>query len=145
MEESAMSTENKALVRRWFDDVWTRGRGDLMEEMLAADSVVHGLGPDLHGPAGFRPFFVAYRTAFPDVAVRVDDIVAEGDIVAARWTATGTHNGNGLGFSATGKKVRFSGMVFARVRDGKMIEGWNSFDQLGMLQQLGVVNLPEGV
>jgi steroid delta-isomerase-like uncharacterized protein len=145
MKEPAMSAENKALVSRWFEEVWTNGRAELIEELLAADSSVYGLGPDLHGAAAFKPFYAAYRTAFPDVAVRIDDVIAEGDIVAARWTATGTHQGDGLGFPATGKKVRFTGMVFVRVANGKMIEGWNSFDQLGMLQQLGVVNLPEAV
>ena len=96
-----MSTENKALVRRW-----------------------------------------AYRNAFPDLTVRIDDLVAEGDIVAARWSGTGTHRGGGMGFAATGRGIQFSGMVFVRVQNGRLVEGWNNFDQLGMLQQLGAVTLP---
>jgi steroid delta-isomerase-like uncharacterized protein len=136
-----MSTENKALVRRWFEEVWSKGRAEAIDEMLANDAVVHGLGAPVQGPAGFKTFHAAYRNAFPDVTIQVDDIVAEGDIVAARWSARGTHRGEGLGVAATGRHIQFSGMVFVRVEDGRLVEGWNNFDQLGMLEQLGVVNL----
>jgi steroid delta-isomerase-like uncharacterized protein len=134
-----MSSENKALARQWFEDVWNRGRDAAIDEMLSADAVVHGLGADLHGPAGFRSFHAAYRSAFPDVFVTIEHVVAEGDMVAAHWTGTGTHLGSGLGFAPTGKHVSFSGMVFMRVQGGKFVEGWNQFDQLGMLQQIGAV------
>ena len=137
-----MSTENKALVRRWFEEVWNKGRVDAIEQMLAGDAVVHGLGEDLYGPGGFRPFHTAYRSAFPDISLRLDHIVAEGDMVAACWSGTGTHRGDGLGFPATGREVQFNGMTFVRVRNGRLLEGWNNFDQLGMLTQLGMVNLP---
>jgi steroid delta-isomerase-like uncharacterized protein len=135
-----MSSENKALIRRWFEEVWTNGRVSAIDEMLAPDAVAHGLGDDLRGPEGFKPFHAAYRDAFPDVAIQIDDIIAEGDMVAARWTATATHRGNALGFAATGRPATFHGMTFARVSGGQIVEGWNSFDQLGMLRQLGVVN-----
>jgi steroid delta-isomerase-like uncharacterized protein len=134
-----MSAENKALVQRWFDEVWTKGRAAGIDEMLAANAVVHGLGPEMVGPAQFKVFHSAYRDAFPDVTIRVEHMVAEGNFVAARWSGTGTHRGNGLGFPATNKPVRFSGMLFVRVENGRLAEGWNNFDQLGMLQQLGVV------
>ena len=134
-----MSTENKALVRRWFEEVWNKGRVAAIDEMLAADAPIHGLGVDFYGPAGFKPFHAAYRNAFPDVTIQVDDIVAEGSIVAARWSGTGTHHGEGLGFAATGRQVQFSGMSFIRVENGTLVEAWNNFDQLGMRQQLGVV------
>lgn len=137
-----MSTENKALIRRWFEEVWNQGRAPAIDEILAETGVVHGLGSDALGPAGFKAFHSAYRDAFPDVQIQIDDIVAEGDTVAARWSGTATHRGGGLGVPATGRQVRFSGMVFVRVEQGKLVEGWNNFDQLGMLQQLGVVNLP---
>ena len=132
-----MSTENKALVRRWFQEVWNNGRADAIDEMLSSDAVVYGLGADLRGPAAFKPFHSAYRTAFPDVTIQLDEIVAEGDLVAVRWSATGTHRGPGLGIAATGRPVRFTGMGFVRVKEGKLVEGWNNFDQLGMFQQIG--------
>ena len=137
-----MSAENKALVRRWFEEVWNQGREASIDEMLASDAVVHGLGPSLRGPSEFKPFQALYRSAFPDIDIQVDDVLAEGDLVAARWSGVGTHRGDGLGFRATSKRAQFKGLVILRVRDGKIVEGWNSFDQLGMLQQLGVVTLP---
>jgi len=137
-----MSVENKALVRRWFDEVWNQGRAASIDEMLTSDAVVHGLGPSLRGPSEFKPFQAMYRGAFPDIDIQVDDMLAEGDLVAARWSGVGTHRGDGLGFMATSKRAQFKGLTIVRVRDGKIVEGWNSFDQLGMLQQLGVVTLP---
>ena len=140
-----MSTENKALVRRWFEEVWNNGRASAIDEMLDGAAVVHGLGPRPQTLADFKVFYAAYRNAFPDVTIRIDDLVAEGDIVAARWSGTGTHRGDGLGFPATGRFVQFSGVTFARIAGGKLAEGWNVFDQLGMLQQLGVASVPAAV
>jgi steroid delta-isomerase-like uncharacterized protein len=134
-----MSEANKALIRRWFDEVWTKGSVDAIDELMSTSAVICGLGEDFCGPDGFKPFHAAYRAAFPDVEIHVDDVVAEGDMVAARWSGSGTHRGDALGFPATGKRVEFRGMVFARVEDGKLVAGWNNFDQLGMLQQLGAV------
>ena len=138
-----MSDEHKALVRRWFQEVWCEGRTATIDELLSAQAVIHGLGPqDLRGPAGFKNFFSAYRNAFPDVSIKIDDLVAEGDRVVARWSGSGTHLGDGLGLPATGKKVQFRGVTIVRVEQGKLAEGWNEFDQLGLFQQLGVVHLP---
>jgi steroid delta-isomerase-like uncharacterized protein len=140
-----VSTENKTLVQRWFSEVWNEGRAVAIDEMLADGAVVHGLGTDLHGPAEFKHFHSAYRNAYPDVTIHIDGLVAEGDMVAVRWSASGTHRGDGLGFSATGRRAQFTGMAFVRVKEGKLVEGWNNFDQLGMLQQLGIVSLPSFV
>ena len=133
-----MSSENKALVQRWFDEVWTEGRVASIDALMAPSCMVHGLGEDMPSPNGFKVFHAAYRNAFPDVKIGIDHMVAEGDIVAARWSGTGTHRGDGLGIPATHISVKFSGMTFARIQSGKLVEGWNVFDQLGMLQQLGV-------
>lgn len=135
-----MSEQNKTLVRRWFEQVWNKGRAESIDELLSERSVVHGLGADLRGPAGFKPFHAAYRDAFPDLALQIEHMLADDDLVAVHWSATATHSGGGLGFAATGKRVSFSGMTLIRVEGNKLIEGWNSFDQLGMLQQLGVVS-----
>ena len=140
-----MSIENKTLVQRWFSEVWNEGRADAIDEMLADDAVIQGLGANLQGPAEFKRFHSAYRNAYPDVTIDVDDLVAEGDMVAVRWSAIGTHRGDGLGFPATGRRAQFTGMVFVRIKEGKLVEGWNNFDQLGMLQQLGIVSLPSAV
>jgi steroid delta-isomerase-like uncharacterized protein len=137
-----MSAENKALVQRWFDQVWNEGRADAIDEMFAAEGVAHGLGQDLHGPAEFKVFHSTFRGAFPDVRVQMDEMIAEGDRVAYRFTATGTHRGGDLGFAATGRPVRFLGMGSVRIAHGRIVEGWNVLDQLGMLTQLGVVAAP---
>ena len=140
-----MSTENKALVRKWFEEVWSQGRADAIDTMLADNARIHGLGPGVQGPDEFKAFHAAYCNAFPDVTITVDDVIAEGDMVAARWSGRATHSGDGLGFAATGREAQFSGMTFARIQNGKLVEGWNNFDQLGMFHQLGVVNLPAAV
>lgn len=137
-----MSAENKALIRRWFEEVWNKGRVAAIDEMFAVDGVAHGLGADMHGAAAFKPFHAAFRDAFPDLRIEVEDMIAEGDKVAYRFSVTGTHRGHGLGFPATDKPARFTGMGVVRVQNGKIVEGWNNFDQLGMLQQLGVVTPP---
>lgn len=137
-----MSDTNKALVVRWFEEVWNKGNAGAIDEMMAPSCLVYGLGPTAQTPADFKQFHAAYRDAFPDVKIVVEHLIAEGDSVAARWTGTGTHLGHGLGFAATKRAAQFHGMVFVRIENGRMVEGWNSFDQLGMFQQLGLVTMP---
>jgi steroid delta-isomerase-like uncharacterized protein len=137
-----MSAENKALVARWFEEVWNKGRSDAIDEMFAADGVSHGLGEDMHGPEEFKSFHAAFRSAFPDVRVHVDELIAEGDRVAYRLTASGTHRGDGLGFAPTGRAVSFTAMGTARIVNGRIVEGWNVLDRMGMMTQLGVVTPP---
>ena len=136
-----MSAENKVLLRKWFDEVWNKGRTTAIDDMLGTQAMIHGLAPEPLGVAAFKQFHAAYRNAFPDVKIQVDDVITEGDRVAVRWSGTGTHRGDGLGFAATNQAVRFSGMTIVEVENGKIVQGWNVFDQLGMLQQLGRVNL----
>jgi steroid delta-isomerase-like uncharacterized protein len=137
-----MSAANKALLRRWFDEVWNAGRSDTIDELMADNSVVHAAIGDIRGVAEFKAFQAAYRNAFPDMRIQLDQVVAEGDVVAARWTASGTHQGDGLGFAPTGQHARFTGMVFARIQNGRFVEGWDCFNQLDLMQQLGVAPAP---
>lgn len=135
-----MSEENKALIRRWFEEVWNNGREEAIDEMLAADGVAHGLGEPgdvLRGAEGFRPLFHTFRGAFPDIHVTVEDTVAEGDKVAARCTVRGSHRGDHLGIAATDGPTEFSGICIVRVRDGQIVEAWNNFDFQTMYRQLG--------
>src|SRR6266478_3883071 len=129
---SLMSEQNKALIRRWFEEVWNHGRADAISEMLAADAVVHGLSDDaanpLRGPAGFLPFHTQFRQAFPDIEVVVEDQIAEGDRVATRCSVRGKHTGHSLGFAATQAPVEFTGVTITRIKDGKIVEAWNHFD-----------------
>jgi steroid delta-isomerase-like uncharacterized protein len=138
-----MSEHNKAFIRRWFEEVWNKGREEAIDEMFAEEGVANGLvdesGQPLRGPAGFKPFFRKFREAFPEIEVVVEDAVAEGDKVAARCTVRGRHRGDSLGFAATQRPVEFTGMTIVRVRDGKIVEAWNNFDFMNMFQQLGAL------
>lgn len=127
----------KQVAAKWFEEVWNQGKPSAIEEMLHTTAKVQGLGEPITGHAQFKELQALYRGAFPDLRIDVDDIFAEGEQVVVRWTASGTHKGNHLGIPPTGKKARFTGIAIARVKDGKIVEGWNAFDQLGMLQQIG--------
>ena len=141
-----MTKENDAVIRRWFEEVWNRGREDAIDELFAEDGVAHGLadesGGALRGPSDFKPFFRRFREAFPEMEVVVEDTISEGDKVAARCTVRGRHGGDSLGFAATGRSVEFTGIAIVRVSGGRIVEAWNNFDFMSMLQQLGV--LPPG-
>jgi steroid delta-isomerase-like uncharacterized protein len=138
-----MSEKNKALIRRWFEEVWNQGRAGAISELLAEDGIVHGLSEDaanpLRGPAGFLPFHAQFREAFPDIEVVVEDQIAEGDMVATRCSVQGRHTGDSLGFKATQAPVEFTGVAITRIKDGKIVEAWNNFDFMKMYKQLGAI------
>jgi steroid delta-isomerase-like uncharacterized protein len=138
-----MSEENRAVIRRWFEEVWNKGREEAIDELFAEDGVAHGLagdgGGDLRGPGGFKPFFQRFRGAFPDIQIVVEDTVSEGDKVAARCSVRGSHRSDSLGFAATDKPVEFDGICIVRVRDGQIVEAWNNFDFMAMFVQIDAV------
>jgi steroid delta-isomerase-like uncharacterized protein len=138
-----MSEENKAIVRRWFEEVWNKGRGDAIEEMLAANGVIHGLSDDpsnpMKGPSDFKPFHTVFRGAFPDVDVVVEDLIAEGDKVAVRCSVRGRHTGDHLGVAASNISVEFTGIAIVRIENGEIVEAWNNFDFLRMNKQIGAM------
>ncbi|MCM3873406.1 MAG: ester cyclase [Pyrinomonadaceae bacterium] len=138
-----MSEENKALIRRWFEEVWNKGREEAIDEMFAEDGIAHGLadeaGQPLLGAVGFKPFFQRFRTAFPDIQVVVEDTVSEGDKVVARCSVRGKHQSDSLGFAATNQPMDITGICIVRVHDGKIVEAWNNFDFMTMFKQLGAL------
>jgi len=137
-----MATERAAFMTTWFDEVWNNGRLDAIEELFAEDGVMHGLGEaggDVTGPAAFRPFVERLRGAFPDIEVKVELVIDDGEHIASRWVATMTHKGDHLGVPASGKRVSVTGMSMARLRDGKMVEGWNNWDMLALMQQVDAI------
>jgi steroid delta-isomerase-like uncharacterized protein len=135
--------ENKALSRRSFEEVWNQGDLAAIDELYDAHQVAHGLGVEIPaGTAGLKQFVTMYRTAYPDTHFTIEDQIAEGDKVATRWTATGTHRGELFGLAPTGKRVTVTGMALSRIANGKLVETWNHFDALGQLQQLGAVPMP---
>ena len=138
--------ENVEVMRRWFKEVWNEGRTQTIYDLLAPDAVAIGDledGGQLRGPADFVPFAERIRGAFPDIHVVVEDAFGAEDRVVVRWSATMTHRGDHLGMPATGKPVRLSGITIARFADNKIVEGWDNWDQLGMLKQIGVYRSPE--
>ncbi len=135
-----MSTDtNKEIVRRLGVEPWEGNLG-VIDELVAADYVGHDPAqPELHGPDGIREFITTYLAAFPDGKITIDEQLAEGDLVASRWTGRGTQQGELMGVPPTGKQVTVSGITISRVKNGKVVEEWSNWDTLGMLQQLGVV------
>ena len=138
-----MSEDNKALSRRFIEEVWNNKNLEVIDELVAPDQVDHALPPGLPpGIDGNKAFIGMFMNAFPDVKIVVEDQVAEGDMVVTRWRATGTHTGELMGIPPTGKKVTVTGIDINRFSGGKDVEHWGQFDQLGMMQQLGVVPTP---
>jgi steroid delta-isomerase-like uncharacterized protein len=137
-----MSEQNKALARRGIEEVWNQGKLSVIDELVAPNANFHDPnvpGGKFAGPDGLKTFVQIYRTAFPDVQIKVEDQIAEGDSVVTRWTATGTHKGDLMGIAPTNKYSTVAGVDIERYQNGKLVESWASYDMLGMFQQLGVV------
>jgi steroid delta-isomerase-like uncharacterized protein len=137
----AKKNDNSALIRRWFEEVWNKGRIGAIDGMASPDAIGHGQAQhdrDI-GMKEFRAFANSIRSAFPDIKVTIDHTVEQGDKVVARWTATMTHSGTFLGFAPTGKKATITGTTTQRIAGGKIVEGWDNWDQLGLLVQIGAV------
>ncbi len=136
-----MSEQNKAIVRRLFDELWNKGNLSVADQLFTPNYTHHdSSSPDFgHGPESERKRATLYRTAFPDLRLTIEDLIAEGDIVMARWSCHGTHKGDLNGIAPTGKPFTISGVTVARLLNGKLAEGHVNWDALGMMQQLGVV------
>ena len=136
-----MSEANKQVMRRWFDEVWNKRNTATIDELFAAHGVAHGLleepGTLVRGPKDFKVFHEQFVTAFPDISISVDDVIAEGDMVAARCSVSGTHQGDSLGYAATQAPVDFKVMVFTRINNGQITEAWNTVDFVRMYRQTG--------
>jgi steroid delta-isomerase-like uncharacterized protein len=141
--EFPMSEQNKAIARRVFEEVWNKSSLDVIDELYASDVVNHELPPDLPpGVEGTKAYTGMFMSAFPDTQMTVEDQIADGDRVVTRWTGTGTHTGELMGIPATSKRVTVTGIDVHRIAGGKIVEAWGQFDQMGMMQQLGVIPAP---
>ena len=144
MTSQATIEENKRIFNRYLEEFWNKGDLSVADEVLAPDVVFHdlvalGIPP---GPAGVKQNYLAFRKGFPDLQKIVHDMLAEGDKIAIRWIAEGVHRGDFQGIPATYRGGTITGMSFVRMADGKIVEGWQDLDALGLLQQLGV--FPKG-
>ena len=135
-----MSEQNKAQVRRVFEEIYNRGDLAVVDEVAASDLIIHASSQDIHGREGAKQYVAALRAGFPDLHFTIEDQIAEGDMVVTRWTARGTHTGEFQGIRPTGTaKFSLAGADIDRIVGGKTVECWAHVDELGLMQQLGVV------
>lgn len=145
MAADTQEERNKVVLNRFWEEVWDQGKLDVVDEIFHPNFVDHGLAPGLtkQGPEGAKEAVMQFREAMPDLYLKVDDILAEGDKVLTRWTSGGTQTGplrSARGdIPASGRTGVVQGMTLNRVEDGRIIEAWDNFDIMGMLQQLGVI------
>jgi len=137
-----MSAEsNMALSRRVLDEAFNAGNIDVIDELVTTDFVNHdaALPEAMIGPDAAKATISGYRTAFPDLRITIEQQIADDQGVATRWSAKGTHQGDLMGMSPTGKQATVTGITIDRIVNGRIAESWTNWDTLGMLQQLGVV------
>jgi len=131
---------SSATARRFFEEIWSQGDFDLVDELVAPEYVSHPSGPEetVRGPEGVKEYIARLREGIPDLTVTVEDQIADGDKVATRWTAHGTHAGELMGMEATGRTATVTGITIQRFgAKGRIVAGWTNWDTLGMLQQFG--------
>lgn len=135
---SSLQEENKALAKRAFEEILSQGHFELAEQVYAKDFVNHGVHRDVtleEDQAALR----GWHQAFSDIAIVPEKLIAENDLVTVYWIARGTNTGTGNGLPATGKKAELAGITIWRIVDGKIKEEWSAFDQLSLMQQLGLL------
>ncbi len=139
-----MSTEdNKALVRRFYEEVFNQKNRAAIDDFSDPNYVDHSAPPGLpNGIEGQKQLIGMYLTAFPDLHLTVEDMIEEGDKVVSRWSGSGTHQGKFMGISPSGKQGTVTGIEIIRIAASKFVEHWMELDALGLLQQLGVVPAP---
>jgi steroid delta-isomerase-like uncharacterized protein len=140
--------ENNAVAVRFFDSVWNKGDFSVLDTLIAPDaddhSTVGGKPKTEKGSASFRAIVSMFRSAMPDIKLTIEDEVYAADKVVHRWTLVGTDTGGVMGMPPSGKKLTFAGITTVRMEGGKIVERWANVDELGLLQQLGVVPPPPG-
>ena len=144
-EETRVSTEeNKAVARRWFEELFNAGNLEVADEIVAPDHVNHDPTlPDIPaGPEGQRQIVNLYRGAFTNAHISVEEQLAEGDKVVTRWTGSGTHQGELMGVAPTGNQVTITGLTINRISEGKIVESWSNYDALDMMRQIGAIPEP---
>ena len=137
-----MSKQANIETQTKFGDAINSGKLETMHDLVSENCVDHDPAPgQVDGPEGYIKFFTTMRTAFPDMKVTVEHMVADDDSIAFAYTLTGTHQGDVNGVSATGKAIEARGLQISKFENGKMVERWGSSDELGILKQLGVTVL----
>lgn len=128
--------DTRGLAVRWFDELWNQGRRETIDELLAPDAVIHDGDCHTVGAAQFHPFFDRIHSVFSDLKFGIHTVIVEGNMVCVRWSFAAKHTCDGLGVPASGKSISATGMSLLRVVDGKLVEGWQNWDMLGLMQQI---------
>jgi steroid delta-isomerase-like uncharacterized protein len=136
---SSLQEQNKALAKRAFEELLSKGKFELAEQLYAKDFVNHGIHRDISFDED-QAALKGWHQAFPDLAIVTEKLIAEGDLVTIYWIARGTNTGTGNGLPATGKKAEQAGITIWRIVNGKIKEEWSAFDQLSLMQQLGLLS-----
>ena len=139
-----MPEQNKTVVRRLFDELWNKGNLLVADELIAP-AYLHNdpSSPDFgKGPEGEKKRVNLYRSALHDLRLTIEDLLADGDTVVARWSCRGVHKGELNGIAPTGKQIAITGVTICRFANGKIVEGFVNWDALGLMQQLGAVHEP---
>ncbi len=126
-------------ISRIWEEIWNQGLLDASDEVFSPDYVGHLPMMEVHGPEQFKQLVAAYRNAYPDVHLTVEDLFVVGDRVAVRWVSRGTHLGEMMGIPPSGNQIEIMGISLFRIADGQVTEEWEGFDTLKMMQQIGAI------
>jgi steroid delta-isomerase-like uncharacterized protein len=141
-----MIKQTDSLIQRIFEEAFNQGHLSVVDELLSPDHLAHdAIGGAPNGPQGLKWLIAMFRAAFPDLHCTVEDEIREGDKLAAHWVMRGTHRGSFLGNPPTSRLVVVQGIIFGRTENGRIVEDWLLIDQLGILQQLGLIPPPREV
>ena len=136
-----MFLSNEKTMRRFIEQVINNGDFPVLDEVIHPNYVYRSPDQELHGPEALRDLFTAYRTAFPDLQMEIEELVSSGNRTVISFTLSGTHEGELMGIAATGRQVKISGMMLSHFENGKIVEEWELLDQLTLFQQLGIVSM----
>jgi steroid delta-isomerase-like uncharacterized protein len=131
-----MNENNHRVALRWFEEVWGKRRVETIHELFGADGVGHMEGGEITGSEAFVTVHREVLKAMPDLVMEVEDCIADGEDAVVRWTFRGTHTGCGLGCEATHREIRSGGMTWFKIRDGKIVEGWDRWNWDGFMKAL---------
>ena len=129
-------SDHKALIIRWFNEVWNQKRLETIDALLDEACVIHDGDTDTKGPAEFKEFFNRLQSAFTEIHIKTHEAISEGEFACLRWSATMRHTGDDLGLPATHKQLHTTGITVVRIKDGRFVEAWQNWDMLGVIQQI---------
>ena len=128
--------DQKAMIVRWFEEVWNKGRREVIDEMFSPEIILHDGDTVSKGPEAFKLFYDRMRTSFSDIKVTPEESISEGDLVCLRWSVTMRHTGDGMGMPSTGKQLRTTGMTMIRFANGRFSEAWQNWDMMQLMEQI---------